>query len=210
MTTQKDEKEGGKARRWTREDAVWGYSALVLIILTAVCTLWMLRGMPTCTWRQVNASWPWEGQGITVTGIDTAWKEAPAGSRLALRAPIYPEATLRAEEIKGQGRLLLRFVDSAGRNVGQPVGINYSNGVLQNGKAEMTVHLERGFPLETEFSMCGDLAHNPQLVSWVPTRSYIQHCIDESEPLWRIYVTNLPAGGGEEELGYCTINANPL
>lgn len=58
--------------------------------------------------------------------------------------------------------------------------------------------------------MCGDLAHNPQLAAWVPTRNYMLHRIDESEPLWRIYVSNIPEGGAEEKLGYCTINANPL
>lgn len=210
MTTQKDEKKAYLGWFKNRAEAVWGIAALALVPLSVGGALWMLRDMPTCEWRQVDAGWPWKGTGITIAGVDAEWKAAEQGTRLALRAPIYPEATVRAEGISGKGRLLLRFVDSGGRTVGQPVGIDYRNGVLQNGKGEMTVHIERGFQLEEQFSMCGDLAHNPQLAAWVPTRNYMLHRIDESEPLWRIYISNIPEGGAEEKLGYCTINANPL
>ncbi len=173
------------------------FGCIMVVALGVV--LYSYRHIPVAEWREYSSGFPRAGaEGVVLQDVQATWNSAKGNARMELRTAYYPSATLTLSGTKGSGMLLVHFADSKNRQRGDTLSLAYKDGKfvprkdvdIQAENETATVLIETGF---------GDEA------------SYLLHCLNEEEPLWRVYVRQRPQGSGETYLlGYRTITALPI
>ncbi len=188
------EKMGIVSRLGTK-NILWMSVSLVLLLTALGAGLYAYRNLPTSRWREViSPTLPWQGEGIQVQDINAHWRNSQGHARMELRAAYYPVANIRLGEGTGSGTLLIRFVDSSGDQVGDPISLPYEGGnflptrdhnIRAEGK-EAEIFVESGFPSRDDFAL---------------------HRLTETSPLWRVILWNRPADAPEERfVGYISVS----
>lgn len=173
----------------------WMSLCLILLLMALGAGLYAYRHLPTSQGREVvSPSLPWQSDGLRVEEIDSYWRNSQGHARMELRAAYYPVAHIRLGECPGKGSLLIRFIDSHGDQVGDPVSLPYEAGnflpvrdhnITTDGK-EAEIFVESGFQSKDDFTL---------------------HLLTESAPLWRVIVWNRPEGTPEESfVGYISVS----
>lgn len=199
MQEQKATKIGKLIRRIGIKNLIYlsMFGCIMVVALSVV--LHTYRHIPVAEWREISSGFPRVGaEGVVLQDVQTAWNSSKGNARLELRTVYYPSATLTLGGEKGSGMLLVNFVDSKNRQRGDTLSLAYKDGKfiarkdvdIQAENETATVLIETGF---------GD------------RDSYLLHCLNEEEPLWRVYVRQRPQGSGETYLlGYRSIAALPI
>ena len=196
------EQKASKIGKLIRRIGIWNLVFLILfggvLVVALGVAVYSSRNIPTSEWRETERYYRRGGaENIELQNIETGWKSSKGNARLELRTAYYPSAKLTIAGGKSSGRLLIRFQDSRNQQQGDTLSLSYRDGKfvprkdvdIQAENNTATVLLERGF---------------------VDDDSYLLHCLNEEEPLWRVYVWQQPEGTKNAYLlGYRTITALP-
>lgn len=193
MQEPKEQRNAEEKPRKKIINLIWGAIFGMMLLGLAGAFVYIYRNVPTSEWRQSSSPTPWRGAGVIVNEAEASWRNSAGDARMELRAAYYPVMRLQLDTCEGRGTIIVRFADETGAQRGESISIAYANGaftpsrdrnvVAEGNKAE--VHIESGFPTADE---------------------YLVHKFTESAPLWRVVVTNRPAGTYEEHfIGYTCV-----
>lgn len=174
---------------------LWSTLAVVMGVGVISCALWGYAQINANNTREeASATFPWQGEGITIKSMTAWWKSSRGDARMEMRAAYYPVARIKLGECTGDGMISVIFMDAMRRQIGEPIHIPYRKGqfpareenwVRASGDTA-TCRLETGFDTEEELTL---------------------HRIQPNTPLWRVRVVYRPAGEAvSRELGYVTVN----
>lgn len=106
----------------------WTVTGLIVAGLAVVGSFlfYNLRGYSTMSQGVRSIELPWQGDGIAVTGLTTGWKKTQQPGEL-----FCPEITITIQAVPDErGEVLVRFVDSHGDVMGDPLSFTYRDGKI--------------------------------------------------------------------------------
>ena len=193
MQEQNEQENAPKKPRFKISSLIWGVIFVGMMLGLAGAGVYIYRNVPTSEWRKSGTDTPWGGVGVVVEEADAYWRNSTGDARMELRAAFYPVLKLQLGTCEGSGNIIVRFADITGAQRGENISLAYANGAFlpsrdRNVKVEgntAEAHIESGFSTADE---------------------YLVHKFTESAPLWRVVVTNRPAGTYEEHfIGYTCV-----
>lgn len=169
-------------------------TALILISAAIMLGNAIISRLETRDGRMAGMSFPYEAEGFTIESVKTSWRSSEGDERLALRASFYPTATVTLKDIKADGVLLLSFANSENKPLGNMTALRFTSEgftpmndacVTIDGKTA-TIILEGGYAAKDDFYL---------------------HCIDESQPLWRLNLAyKMTNANNRVTVGYTSIS----
>ena len=195
------EQKVSKIRNWVKKLGLWNMFFLTLFAGVAVVALGVVlytyRKLPLATHRESTTGFPIQAIGIKVESVEAEWKSSKGNARLELRTAYYPSATIRLAPGNGSGVMLVRFLNPRQEMVGELFSIPYRDGQFVK-RDDVNIKAEG---LSANVIMEGGYADRD---------SYLLHCLNEQESLWRVCVWQQPEGAGNTAyLGYKTVTATP-
>lgn len=172
---------------------IWGSLFGLALLGFAGFGVYVYKDVPTSDGRFISAVTPWTGAGVVVENAEAAWQSSAGNARMELRAAYYPVLHLQLGKGDGSGHILVHFADAGGVQKGDTVALAYEKGQflpsrdinVQTKGNTAVAHVELGFATKDE---------------------YLVHKFTESSPLWRVVVTNRPAGSYDEQyIGYTCV-----
>ncbi len=146
--------------RWAglRPIEKWTLPSVATILLVGLCVyLFSFSEWAVTSGRVLDAKLPWVGNGVTISEASGEWRPSSEDVRMALRSAYYPRVKIVAKA--GNGALLVRFKNSQGHYVGDPVSLKIKGGkfvpssdinaVIEGNSA--TVRCEVGFPTQNDY-----------------------------------------------------------
>lgn len=196
------EQKVSKAPQWLKKIRWWNLFFLaafggVLLVALAV-VLYTYRDLPLAEHRESSTGFPVNGAGIRLADVQGEWKSSKGNARMELRTAYYPQATLTLAPGGGSGVFLVRFLNNKHEQTGEIFNIPYRDGQFVR-KDDVNIKAEG---LNATVQMEGGYSDHD---------SYMLHCLNEQEFLWRVCVWQQPEGTRDTiYLGYRTIPALPI
>lgn len=115
--------------RWAclRPVEKWTLPFAVSILLVGLCVyLFSFSEWTVSSGRVLDAKLPWVGNRVTISEVAGEWRASEEDARMVLRSAYYPRVKIVAKA--GSGALLVRFKNSRGHYVGDPVSLKIKDG----------------------------------------------------------------------------------
>lgn len=146
--------------RWASLSHVekWTLPSVIAVLMSCLCVyLFSFSEWTVTRGRALDAQLPWIGNGVTISEVSGEWCSSSGDARMSLRAAYYPRVKIVTKD--GDGALLVRFKNSQGHFVGDPVSLKVKGGKFVsssdiNAMVEgnsVVVRCEVGFPSRNDF-----------------------------------------------------------